>query len=258
MKSKITFISSLFLATVLTSCSNKFASYPEDIVGTWVCIAVDGEEVETDLLFTYTFDSQKKCVLGESLQVENGATWAVYKYDYWVEKGVLHEERSDESGYHRTKSDISFNGDLMYYKTYYFESAGEIIDDSHTYTLKRVKNDLSSLLIGMWGGRETTPGVTSQYDTYWEYLADGTYNYYYYDTDQEKYVKKEDNEGKYYLYGDFFVSVYTNDLLSGGTGPAYECWFIDTDGSKMTWKGLRSNGKTTSFSMTKVSGIEKF
>ena len=50
------------------------------------------------------------------------------------------------------------------------------------------------------------------------------------------------------------ASNYTNDLITGGTGKAFECWNISIQGSTMTWNGLRENGLIASFRMEKVAG----
>jgi hypothetical protein len=49
------------------------------------------------------------------------------------------------------------------------------------------------------------------------------------------------------------ASNYTNDLLSGGTGKAYECWNFVIEGDTMSWTGLRANDATTSYRMEKVA-----
>ena len=86
---------------------------------------------------------------------------------------------------------------------------------------------------------------------YWEYFPDGSFNYYYQDG-EDRWIRKSDNEGGYFLYGNLLVTNYTNDILSGGTGKAFECWNFKVSGEKMTWTGLRDGNTTTTYQMVKV------
>ncbi|MDD4603475.1 MAG: hypothetical protein PHF97_06675 [Bacteroidales bacterium] len=125
--------------------------------------------------------------------------------------------------------------------------------DPKTYINKRVTADFSKWLVGTWYGKSTTPGSADSSYHYWEYLTDGSFNYYYQDK-EGNWINKPDNEGFYFLYGNLLASNFTNDLLSGATGKAFECWNISITGDTMFWNGLRSNGLITSFRMEKVAG----
>jgi len=98
-----------------------------------------------------------------------------------------------------------------------------------------------------------TPGTSDVGYHYWEYFTNGHYNYYYQD-DLGNWLNKPDNEGIYFLYGDLMASNYTNDLISGEKGKAYECWNFIIEGDTMFWTSLRENGLITSFRMEKVTG----
>ncbi len=45
---------------------------------------------------------------------------------------------------------------------------------------------------------------------------------------------------------------YSNDLLSGETGKAFECWNITINDNKMFWEGLRENNHIATFEMIRV------
>jgi hypothetical protein len=125
--------------------------------------------------------------------------------------------------------------------------------DPKIYTNKKVTTDLTSKFVGTWYGKSTTPGNADSSYHYWEYLANGHFNYYYQD-DKGNWVNKPDNEGVYFLYGGLLASNYTNDLISGETGKAFECWNFRIEGSTMFWTGLRENGLVSSFRMEKAAG----
>jgi hypothetical protein len=110
--------------------------------------------------------------------------------------------------------------------------------------------------VGCWYGKCTTPGTNDTNYHYWEYFSDQTY-YYYYQDDQGHWIKKSDNEGRYFLYGNLFVSNYSNDLVIGGKGKTFECWNFNIDGNNMIWSALRKNNQTESYQMTKVTNPPK-
>lgn len=117
--------------------------------------------------------------------------------------------------------------------------------------MEKVTNDNSAAFTGVWYGRCTTEGAADSTYHYWEYLADGRY-YYYYQDEHNNWIKKADNQGRYYLYGTFMASNYSNDLLTGGTGQVFECWNVAIDGNNMEWTGLRANNITLTYVMDKV------
>ncbi|MEI7437250.1 MAG: hypothetical protein WCL16_10660, partial [bacterium] len=163
------------------------------------------------------------------------------------------------------------NGTDVYKKTYHAEfkiltlddatmafnilevaSDGTVHPGSTTYTLSRVAADYSESFKGVWYGKCTSAGSADTEYHYWEYLADGSYIYYYLDANKF-WTKKSDNRGRYFLYGNLLASNYANDLISGGSGQAFECWNFSIAGNTMRWTGLRENNKTVTYEMQKVA-----
>ena len=124
--------------------------------------------------------------------------------------------------------------------------------DTSTYTVTRITEDYSTKFTGVWYGKCTSVAPQDTAFHYWQYFPDGCFNYYYRD-ETGSWIKKADNEGHYFLYGNLLATNFTNDLITGGTGKSYECWNFYIDGTKMTWTGLRPENTTITYAIDKVA-----
>lgn len=231
--------------------------YSEAIIGTWTAVSEEGEELLTDNVFINTFSRDMKAAYASIVPVEDGFEWEEEAPgNYRLEGDILYEWGEYKGKSYTYKTRIKISDNLLICQTLESIYDGQPSGTNTTYTMARVVNDYTSQFIGVWKGHETTAGLPAppeNEDTYWEYKPDGSYQYYYWDKEQSKYIKKADNNGKYFLYGTLMAGNYTNDLISGGTGRTCECWRITISGGTMTWKGLRKGGEIKEFTMTKVS-----
>ena len=123
--------------------------------------------------------------------------------------------------------------------------------NTNVYTCKRIASNYSDTFAGVWYGKCTSEGTSDTTYHYWEYFKDSTFNYYYQDNNNN-WKRKSDNEGRYFLYGNLFVSNYSHDLISGSSGQTFECWNFSLVSKTMIWTGLRENGKTITYKMEKT------
>lgn len=223
--------------------------------GTWVNTMVNEQPVLTDATFIMKFNSDLTQLYAAGFQMnENNKSWHENSnYTYSVSSSLINIEGTDVLGnsYKMVFKIISLDQDTLTYSILTFLVNGEAIANTNTYTCKRVTNDFSTEFTGVWYGRCTTEGSVDSLNHYWEYFADSTYNYYYQD-ENSNWIRKSDNEGRYFLYEQLMATNYSNDLLSGGTGLAYECWNFTLDGNKMVWTGLRENNVIITYEMEKV------
>ncbi|MDL2227372.1 hypothetical protein LJC25_03605 [Bacteroidales bacterium OttesenSCG-928-K03] len=249
MKRNITILTLIITTTLFYSC-NKFSSYPEDIIGTWISVEQDGKEILTDNNFILTFNSPNIEIYADHKDVENGTKWVVNNPGtFRLEENILFEEGIDENGKSYTyKSRINIDGDLMKFEVMEFILGGVDQNYSLDFTVKRIKDDYKSQFIGLWKGKEST----SENDKYWDFFEDGTYDYYYFDPETQSYVNNEDNKGEYFLYGDFMVSNYIgkDDKLT------YECCFFTITGNTMKWVSKRENDITATYIMERAESVE--
>jgi hypothetical protein len=256
MKTKI--ITGLLLLVFISSCKKDDNNVLfSKLLGTWVNTSVDQTEVMTDNSFVIMFLPNKMEIYAKGFILnDSNKTWIENgNYSFSLEDSNIVINGNDLSGnvFQMVFDVRTLDDQNIVYNVSEFKINGVSYPDPKTYTNRKVTVDYVDEFLGTWYGKSTTAGTTDTTHHYWNYFADGSFDYYYRDNDGN-WINKPDNEGKFFLYGDFLATNYTNDLLSGGTGKAYECWNVNIEGLNMTWTGLRANGQTTSFGLTKVDG----
>lgn len=230
-------------------------NYAELLKGTWVNTLVNEQPVLTDATFVMELKSNNTelYACGFELDEYNKIWKENSKYTYSFSGNLISIDGTDEQGnsYNMAFEILTLNEEILAYSVQTLSMNGREIADSNTYSCKKVTNDFSTEFTGIWHGHCTTEGSADSLYHYWEYFDDGTYNYYYQD-ENSNWIKKEDNKGHYFLYGNLMASNYSHDLLSGGNGLAFECWNFTIDGNKMVWTGLRENNITITYEMEKV------
>jgi hypothetical protein len=248
----------LLFALMLWGCEEEETDYSGMITGTWVNTQVNYTPILTDSSYVCEFRSNMVELYAIGLQQdENNKSWIENdQYTYRVEGKNIIIEGSDMNHHetHMVFEIISLTDKLMTFSVPEFYMDGVADPDTKIYTCTKVTEDYSHQFTGIWYGRCTTPGTTDTGTHYWEYFDDGSFNYYY-QNDLGQWIRKSDNDGGYFLYGNLMVSNYTNDLISGGTGKSFECWNFEINGNRMTWTGLRQNGQTITYEMEKVASV---
>ncbi|MBU2553435.1 MAG: hypothetical protein KKF98_03180 [Bacteroidetes bacterium] len=257
MKKIKTLFSLTLLVMLVGGCAkNDSPNYAELLNGTWVNTLVNEQLVLPDDTFIMELKADHSEMYATGYQVdENNKMWEEgSNYSYSLNGNLVTIEGNDVHGntYYMEFNILLLNQEEFTYKEQIYKLNGETVGDVATYTCKRVTQDFSAEFIGVWYGRCTSEGTTDSLYHYWEYFADGSYNYYYQD-ENSNWIKKSDNEGRCFLYGNLMASNYSNDLISGDTGLAYECWNFSLDGNNMVWTGLRENNVTITYEMEKVS-----
>lgn len=249
------------LLAALSVCSfgckeNDNNEMPSLLIGKWINTQVSGSDILTDNVFFMQLrnDQTQLFAKGFDLDATNRAWMENSKYTFSSDGSTISINGTDVLGkkYKMQFNIMTLDDTQLKYSVKSFTIDGVSFPDTNTYTCRRITSDYSSQFVGVWYGKCVTAGHPDTNYHYWEYFADGTYNYYY-KNDADEWIKKSDNEGKYFLYGDVFASNYTNDLISGGTGKAFECWNFSILNDTMTWTALRQGNKTVRYEMKKVS-----
>ncbi len=231
------------------------AEYTKLLIGKWVNVTANNNSILTDASFVMEFKINYVEMYATGFQLdENNKIWMENSnYTFSVNNDVISIDGKDILGkvYHLELKIISLNDSLLKYSDSKIIIDGVDYTNPVEYTCKRITKDYSSQFVGVWYGKCTSENNNDTTYHYWEYFADGSYNYYYQD-ENNKWIKKSDNEGKYFLYQNLFVSNYSNDLQSGIKGKAYEGWNFSISGNTMTWTGLRENNKTVTYEMTRA------
>lgn len=254
---KLLFVSILILILLWGCKKESKPDYASLLPGKWVNTQVDNKPVLTDDTFVVEYRSDLVEVYAKGFILDsNNRSWIVNdKYTYIVNGDLIIIDGVSDPGnrFHMEFRILYLDQEILTYSVTLFMIDGVEYPDPKIYTSTRVTTDLSSQFAGTWYGKSTTPGATDTTHHYWDYFPGGHFDYYYRDN-AGNWINKPDNEGKYFLYGNFLASNYTNDLISGETGKSFECWNIRIAGDTMFWAGLRAGGQTTTFRMVKVPG----
>lgn len=254
---KKNYLVSLLMATILfAGCTNDDEPTHADLLkGTWVHTLLNGQPFLTDETFVMELrpDLTEMYAIGLQLDESNRSWVECTNYTYALVGDTIIINGTDvlNNAIHIKFLIKSLTNETMVLTVPTFSFNGIVSPNNNTYTMEKVTNDNSAAFTGVWYGRCTTEGAADSTYHYWEYLNDGRYNYYYQD-EHNNWIKKADNQGRYYLYGTFMASNYSNDLLTGGTGQVFECWNVAIDGNNMEWTGLRANNITLTYVMDKV------
>lgn len=246
----------ILLSVLCAGCEKDEVDYAGLLLGTWVNTQVNSVPVLTDASWVMELRADGIEFYAEGHQIdEDNKTWEENdQYNYSIEGKTLLIDGTDmlDRIFHMEFVIQSVNQTTLIYSVKYFSIDDVEYPDSKVYTCRKATADYSNQFTGIWYGHCITPGTSDTGYHYWEYFEDGSFNYYYQDEEQN-WIRKSDNEGGYFLYGNLFVSNYSNDLISGGTGKAYECWHIEIIGDNMIWTGLRTGNQTITYLMEKVA-----
>ncbi len=252
-----TLLFSLFISAVLFGGCTKDdePNYAELLIGTWVNTSVNGQAVLTNETFVMELKPNHKELYAIGFQLdENNKRWEEninYTYSIVGDALIINGTDVQDNTIQIEFYIQSLTNETMTLTVPKFSINGTMSPNNNTYTFKKVTNDYSTAFTGIWYGHCTTEGNADSLYHYWEYADDGSFSYYYQDGNNN-WIKKTDNGGRYFLYGNLMASNYSNDLLSGGGGQVFECWNFTIDEHKMVWTGLRENNITITYEMDRV------
>lgn len=243
---------------MLFGCSkNEDPSTRELLQGIWVNTSISNSLVPTDEKFVMEFVGNTEYYsTGVIFDPDNKKWFNRRAYDFsLVDDRILISGTNEQGNAIELEFGIiSIDQDAMVCRVNRFTSDGVEVPDPGIYAFKKASRKFNDAIVGTWYGKSTYAGSTDTDFHYWNYLSDGTYVYYYRENPSSPWIKKIDNEGRYYVYDDLLATNWSNDLQSGVKGLAYECWEIDISGKTMKWTGYRPNGQITSYEMEKVAG----
>jgi hypothetical protein len=255
MKKLLFLLISIMLLT-MTACNNDNTDYSNLIIGKWLCEHIDGEEVVTNDMFFAELTDKNVQVYGDIFTIENNhSEWMESaNYTYSVANNVVTVIGTNPLGLSTTLvfEIQSIDDENMTYTVNTLNIDNPAIEDNHIYTCTKINADYSSNIAGIWSG------YTYQEKHYWQYYEDGTYDFYYYDSIAEEYIPKENNNGRYFLHGDFIATIYTNDYNSGNEGTFCECWNLtfSDDFNSLQYEAKRTTeSELTNLSLTRVANV---
>lgn len=225
---------------------NDYDNYSTQLIGTWIATEMEDGKMKTNEIFVRTYRADGTMTEAQLRWTGQESEWTEIEGTYTLNEDKLSECIATNS----VRVEIEIEGDEMSY---------EILNgNKQSFEMKRISTDLHNQFVGIWTGYETSAGASiPAKHTYWQYFSDHSYKYYYHDG--TAYVSKEDNDGKFFLYGNLLVSNYKNDLQTGGQGKTCECWIFEINNNPnsttMNWSALREGSISKTFSLTKVDNL---
>ncbi len=244
----------LLVGTLLIGCSGSDNENDDTtqlkLMGLWVAEQLNGEPLPTNDYLVYDIKTLSHIYESFCIPSGNGNTeWMSVEARYTL-------SGNDLSVYvtaHNNTIDIKLKeltDKSMTWNVWRVDYNGDVTDVNQTYGLRRLTDDYSKTILGMWEGRCITSGQPNDLHR-WLYFADGTYAYYSKDTAGE-WQEKQDNEGTYLLYGDLLVTSWQNNHLTGTEGSSCEVWQMTATDKAMTWKATRGDNLLIEYAMTRV------
>ncbi|MEG1555502.1 MAG: hypothetical protein RR356_02105 [Bacteroidales bacterium] len=251
----------LMTTVILCSChgKDKYAESKRLLLGTWKLVNIDGLPVETDESFVCTFDSLGNEIYACGQYNEKGESeWMEGKnYTYKMKKNTIKVKGSDPLGKNWSFDMVVVGIDekQLLYSVKNMKKNDVQFGNYHDYTLKRVTTDCSKDIKGIWVGQEMLHSPSHHADIYcWEFLEGGKYNFYYKDS-TGTFVYKEENDGRYFLYDNFLVCNFKNDLKTNSTGKIFECWNITVKPETMVWSNYKGQEGVIRYSLNRVDKV---
>ncbi|MDY3978501.1 MAG: hypothetical protein SOZ00_00540 [Tidjanibacter sp.] len=250
------FAAILLFTCNLTGCQWNAANEPisrDKIIGEWSLYQINDELVETDSSYCISFLGDGN---GQLAICNPERQWCVYNRNFTFDEQT-HLLYSKGECYYKECSAllrIDYVSEKIMRLT--FKEGDGVSTKSggnKIITLLRLEPLSREEIVGLWEGYEidNENGRKIGENRRWEYFDDGRFNYYR-EKQGDKWLLKEDNNGHYYLCGDFLATNYYNDIASGIRGNACECWYVNINGNTMTWMAYRG-GKTHRFRMDRVT-----
>ena len=251
-------------ASVFTSCSNdddpateSDLGVAEKMMGKWISASVDGEALPTNEKMVYDFVSTTEAFISSSFSETDDyeSQWVELSQADVVINGnkvtVTHHPEGGQTVYQEftvtSINDKEFTANMKLK----ISVNGKTVDESdNVVRFTKVKVDYSVDILGMWEG-QSTGSEGSEFDDgenhRWEYLADGTFNYYH-KVDGEWQLSNDDY-ADYFVAGNLLCTRWKN--AGAGNEEHGEWWEIESiEDGVMKWKALREKKDGTTYTAT--------
>lgn len=242
MKKTLLILALSAMLPMLLSCTSE-KQILTNLTGTWVLSEINDRDVPDNDKIVLYFDGKGNQTFACGYQMSADSTiWKETTYSYQIKNNIITLEGDDARSDHwviqiRIKS---MDDEEMDYKISFQTKNGERVSDNKHYSFSKVDDFYHTSLLGMWKGIRVTTGKPFGGFVGIEYLANGKYNYYTLNENEEWVLA--DDTGVYFLYGDLLATMW---------GTTYENWDIEIEGSTMNWEARRENNQIEYFTFTK-------
>lgn len=236
------YLSILSLLLLNSCCKQDRHEFSADLLkgGYWILQTIDGNTVVTDNIFILNYADGKETFGIRADDGKGGIAWSVSNNDYTFDGQTISLISSTKD---LQSTVLALDENHLTYRVKKRVEDGVTIEDTSTYTFYRTSVDYSTAVIGMWEGRNTTPGTVFPEEARWEILNSGLFNYY--KKTEDSWVMK--NTNNYYVYGNIIITEYptATDIM------CCDIWNVVLTNNTMNWSAMR-NGIENSVQMVKM------
>lgn len=235
------------------------------VIGQWKIDTKADSEYLTNEKEVFTFNLENTGFLSMSREMEKlGFVWGDRTPMVYTVDGTVLKIAVDGTYLHLPKGSvikIDLNITGITSNSLSFDSAvitmpdGRTVENKTPHTYKKIVNDFSEDIVGLWEGVELTGEPTyGGAEARIEFKADGSYTYY--KKSEGLWLPSENVDNEYNVDGDWLA---TRWRPQAGANYEYEWWDIDSiKNGTMIWSALRgkADGTTykTTFTWKKVEG----
>ena len=214
------------------------------IIGKWMSKEINGEPFLTDNKGVYTFLNTTTAYMSSSVnsRPELGDLWHdltpldvnifgnVVKLYHQLDSHKMLTIEMTVTDINADEMQADVKGTLMV--------DGVVRGSVNDHILyEKIKEHYRKPIQGLWEGRRTSGGTTEYHR--WEYLADGTYNFYL-KSGEGQWIKMEDEFSEYFVDGRLLCTRWKN--AGEGTVENREWWeILSIEDDTMIWTALRQN-----------------
>lgn len=244
MRTKVFFIAALLSIFLVSCCNEDQQPLPERIVGKWVFTYDDVEPAITDDQFVITFTSSNKAYVSTLLyDSEDEGGWAreaEFDVSFNAETVAITGQLNKDISVTALMLVETIHGNAMTCECKVTEEIGEeVLRDEYSAVFIRTEADFRQDIIGTWEGDELSNDDSGSVDGVrcrFEYLPDGTYNYYRQNPDGT--WKKSDDDYSYYFCDGYLLFMRWKNVGDDQNANSI-CWQIDIRNGVMQWNALR-------------------
>ena len=251
-------------ACFLTSCNKeKDLNVSEKIIGEWITASVDGQALPTNDKMVYNFISTTKCYISSSFSTRPDfeAQWVYLSEADVVINGnkvtITHHPQEQQTVCQQfTITAINDDEFTANQKVTISVNGNKILEAEDVVRFVEDNVDCSAAILGMWEGRMTSDESVfgDAEDHRWEYLMDGTFNYF--RKVDGQWQISDDDYADYFVAGTLLCTRWKNAGV--GNEEHREWWEIESiENGVMKWTALRQREDgttyTATFEMSKVN-----
>lgn len=256
MRAKAFFVAALLAVFSFTGCNIDHVSISSQIKGKWVLVQANKIDVPTDDGFLVTFTSPTRAYVSMLLDsVDETLAWArETPLDVAIngETVTMNGRLDNGASYNVVMQIKSLYDDMMVCDCKVTELIGlDMRYEEYSGVFLRDDVDYSQAIIGTWEGdelRDDDSGLPDGKKCRFEFLQDGTYNYYHQEMDGS-WKQSLDEFSFYFSDGDLLFMNWKN--LGLGLNAHVSCWEFEIRNNMMRWKALRmrEDGSTYTISV---------